>query len=165
MPSYFSGSTCSVCGDAIPRDTARTHDCREGGVPLARYDLERARGALARDAIATGPASMWRYAPLLPADRPADAVTLGEGWTPLIHVADLAGRDVYVKDEGQNPSGSFKDRGASAALTRYRELGVRTVILNSSGNAAGAWALYAAKAGLTCVAIIPPDAQPSSVVQ
>jgi len=165
MPSYFSGSVCSVCGETIPRDAARSHDCRDGGVPLARYDLEQARRALARDAIAAGPPSMWRYAPLLPVDRPADAVTLGEGWTPLIDVADLAGRDVLVKDEGRNPSGSFKDRGASVALTRYRELAVRTVILNSSGNAAGAWSLYAARAGLTCVAVIPTDAQPSSVAQ
>lgn len=131
----------------------------------AHYDLERLRREIQRDAIADGPASLWRYAPLLPAD-PAQAVTLHEGWTPLIDAQNLSGklgiRRLLIKDEGRNPSGTFKDRGASVAVSRYRELGVSTVAHNSSGNAGGSWSLYAARAGITCVNILPTDAQPAS---
>ena len=97
---------------------------------------------------------------------PKNAVTLGEGWTPLVRADRLAKAvgcaNLWIKDEGRNPSGTFKDRGAAVALSRYRELGVNTVALNSSGNAGGSWALYAARAGIACVNVLPPDAQPSS---
>jgi threonine synthase len=122
-----------------------------------------------RDALARGPRSLWRYAPLLPTENPSEAVTLGEGWTPLIPVPRLGKalglHNLYVKDEGRNPSGSFKDRGASVAVSRYRELGIRTVVHASSGNAAAAWSLYAARAGIECVNVLPQDALDSSLVQ
>jgi threonine synthase len=131
----------------------------------AHYDLERMRREVSRDSIAGGPPSLWRYAPLLPAD-PGRAVTLNEGWTPLIEAqtlpAKLGIRRLLIKDEGRNPSGTFKDRGAAVAVSRYREMGVKTVAHNSSGNAGGSWSLYAARAGITCVNILPTDAQPAS---
>lgn len=131
----------------------------------ARYDLERLRREIARESIAQGPANLWRYAPLLPADA-ARAVSLGEGWTPLIEAATLSARlglrRLLIKDEGRNPSGTFKDRGAAVAASRYRELGVGVVAHNSSGNAGGSWSLYAARAGITCVNLLPTDAQDSS---
>ena len=133
----------------------------------ARYDLARIRREITRETIARGPASLWRYAPLLPVADPGRAVSLGEGWTPLLRVPRLAQalgmKQLAVKDEGRNPSGTFKDRGAAVAASRYVELGVKTVAHNSSGNAGGSWSLYAARSGITCVNILPTDAQPSSL--
>ena len=132
----------------------------------ARYDLDRLRREVSTETIARGPATLWRYAALLPVAHPEQAVTLNEGWTPLLPVPRLARatgvRRLRVKDEGRNPSGTFKDRGAAVAVSRYLELGVKTVAHNSSGNAGGSWSLYAARAGITCVNILPTDAQPAS---
>lgn len=128
--------------------------------------MERIRREVTVETIACGPASLWRYAPLLPVARPEHAVSLNEGWTPLLQVPRLARtlgmKRLAVKDEGRNPSGTFKDRGAAVAVSRYVELGVKTVAHNSSGNAGGSWSLYAARAGITCVNILPTDAQPAS---
>ena len=108
---------------------------------------ERIAGNVTPADIARGPASLWRYAPLLPVRDPANVVTLGEGWTPLLRAGRLGAAlgcdNLFIKDEGRNPSGTFKDRGASVAVSRYRELGVTHVALNSSGNAGASWALYA----------------------
>lgn len=132
----------------------------------ARYDLDRLRREVTRESIASGPANLWRYAPLLPVAHPDQAVSLNEGWTPLLQAPRLAHalgmKQLMVKDEGRNPSGTFKDRGATVAVSRYVELGVKTVAHNSSGNAGGSWSLYAARAGITCVNILPTDAQPAS---
>lgn len=141
-------------------------NAESGTLLYARYDLARIRAEIGREDIARGPSSLWRYAPLLPVRDPKNVVTLGEGWTPLIR-ADRLGQaigcdNLWIKDEGRNPSGTFKDRGAAVALSRYRELGVKRVALNSSGNAGGSWALYAARAGIACTTVLPTDAQPSS---
>ena len=145
----------SVAHSAAPADELR-----------ARYDMERVRREVTQETIARGPASLWRYAPLLPVEHPEKAVSLGEGWTPLLQAPRLARslgmQRLAVKDEGRNPSGTFKDRGAAVAISRYVELGVKTVAHNSSGNAGGSWSLYAARAGITCVNILPTDAQPAS---
>jgi threonine synthase len=145
----------NVAQSAAPADELR-----------ARYDMERVRREVTQETIARGPASLWRYAPLLPVDHPEKAVSLGEGWTPLLQAPRLARslgmQRLSVKDEGRNPSGTFKDRGAAVAISRYVELGVKTVAHNSSGNAGGSWSLYAARAGITCVNILPTDAQPAS---
>lgn len=133
--------------------------------PLAHYDLQKLRRDMARDEISRGPASVWRYWMLLPVDNPAGAVTLGEGYTPLVPLRALGCKHLWIKEEGQNPSGSFKDRAASVAVTRYRELGVATVALNSTGNASAAWALYAARAGIRCVSFLPVDGQASTRMQ
>ncbi len=130
-----------------------------------RYDLARLAKESSREEFARGPSSLWRYSALLPVAAPERAVTLGEGWTPLLDAPTLAARtgvaQLWMKDEGRNPSGTFKDRGASVAISRYRELGVQTMMLNSSGNAGGSWSLYAARAGVTSVNLLPTDAQPS----
>ena len=141
-------------------------NAQSGTLLYARYDLARVKAETTPADIARGPSSLWRYAPLLPVQSPENAVTLGEGWTPLLRTDRLAQsvgcENLWVKDEGRNPSGTFKDRGAAVALSRYRELGVTTVALNSSGNAGGSWAMYAARAGIDCVSVLPLDAQPSS---
>ena len=152
-------------GERLAADTLR--NAAPGETLYARYDLERIRREVSPRDIAQGPASLWRYAPLLPVDDPHAAVSLGEGYTPLLQVPRLARaldlKNLAVKDEGRNPSGTFKDRGAAVAISRYVELGVKTVAHNSSGNAGGSWSLYSARAGITCVNLLPTDVQPSSL--
>jgi threonine synthase len=106
---------------------------------------------------------------MLPAQDPANAVTLSEGWTPLLRAPKiekaLGCKEIWIKDEGRNPSGTFKDRGATVAATRFKELGIKTMVHNSSGNAGGAWALYCARAGIDCVNLLAEDTLPSSLHQ
>ena len=131
---------------------------------LARYDLARARETLTRDALQRRPNSMWRYEEVLPDSPP---VTLGEGMTPLIHArrlgAHLGLESLYIKEEGQNPTGSFKARGLSAAVSMAKALGVETIALPTAGNAGGAAAAYAALSGLHCVVAMPSDT-PAAIV-
>jgi threonine synthase len=133
---------------------------------LARYDLERARRTLGLEALAPRVRSMWRYAEVLPR---AEPVSLGEGMTPLLHARRHGGRlgltNLYVKDEGLNPTGSFKARGLSAAVSMARALGVDTIALPTAGNAGGAAAAYAALAGLRCVIAMPADTPLANVVE
>jgi threonine synthase len=125
---------------------------------LARYDLVAAAKTLSRDVLKERVPSMWRYAEVLPGGAP---VTLGEGMTPLIHArhmgAELRLDRLFVKEEGQNPTGSFKARGISAAVTVARTLGVATIALPTAGNAGGAAAAFAAQAGIGCVIAMPKD--------
>lgn len=155
----------SSAGERFPADAPR--NAAPGQTLQARYDLDRIRREVSPRDIANGPASLWRYAPLLPVENPQTAVSLNEGYTPLLSTPRLARalglKNLMVKDEGRNPSGTFKDRGAAVAVSRYVELGVKTVAHNSSGNAGGSWSLYAARAGITCVNLLPTDVQPSSL--
>lgn len=160
--AYWESGTALATGiDVVP--------CEPGDYPEVHYDLPRLSREVDRGAVTQGPPSLWRYAPLLPVSEPENAVTLGEGWTPLLPVprlGDMLGcTNLLAKDEGRNPSGTFKDRGASVAISRLRELGVATIVHNSSGNAAGSWGLYAARAGITCVNLVPDDVLPSSLQQ
>lgn len=127
----------------------------------ARYDLEALGTRLSRDDLACRPADLWRYAELLPVRDPANAVRLGEGWTPMVDAPRLARRigvgRCRVKDEGQNPTASFKARGLCLAVSRAKELGVEAVALPSAGNAGSAAAAYAAAAGLRCHVVVPRD--------
>jgi len=167
--SFASHLECGEDRNQYALDQLDDVTCRPGDVPQVRYDLEQLSSAVTKQNIAQGPSSLWRYAPMLPASHPEQAITLSEGWTPLIKTKTLGTilgcRELYVKEEGRNPSGSFKDRGASVGITQYKELGVDTVILNSSGNAGAAWALYAARAGLNCVNILSEDVLPASLQQ
>ena len=131
---------------------------------MARYDLSAACRTFTREALATRPASMWRYEEVMPGAPP---VSLGEGMTPLLRAGRLAqhlGLDrLYIKDEGQNPTASFKARGLSAAVTMAKALGIDTIALPSAGNAGGAAAAYAARGGLRCVIAMPSDT-PAAIV-
>ncbi|MDA1091121.1 MAG: threonine synthase [Proteobacteria bacterium] len=166
---YVERINCSESGESYPVEGAVTGACPAGDYPEVHYDLTRIREEFDRDSLAHGVASLWRYAPLLPVDDPENAVTLGEGWTPLLPVPNLGATfgcaNLMAKDEGRNPSGTFKDRGASVAITRHREMGVEVVIHNSSGNAGGAMALYAARAGIRCINLLPGDVLPASLLQ
>ena len=155
----------SSAGRSVALDKPCT--AQPGEMLTVRYDLERIKHDVSPRDIAAGPATLWRYAPLLPVADPRAAISLGEGYTPLLDTPRLAHalglQNLAVKDEGRNPSGTFKDRGASVAISRYVELGVKTVAHNSSGNAGGSWSLYSARAGITCVNLLPTDVQPSSL--
>ncbi len=159
---------CSLCGKIHP--AGHVHNlCECGGPLLVRYDLAKARQSWSREWIPNGPCSMWRYAPVLPVSKPAAIVSLGEGMTPLIHARRL-GRalgagELWVKDEGVNPTGSFKARGLSCAISMCVELGVRIVAIPSAGNAASALAAYAAAAGLEAHIFMPRDVPQSNYIE
>lgn len=152
---------CTRCGANYSADALqRLSPCCEK--PLyPRYDLEAIGKRLKREDLRGRPADLWRYAELLPVRDPANAVRLGEGWTPLIETPRLAERlgvgRVWIKDEGQNPTASFKARGLCMAISRARELGIREVALPSAGNAGSATAAYAAAAGMRAHIVVPRD--------
>jgi threonine synthase len=152
---------CTRCGATYPSETLqRLSPCCER--PLyPRYDLDAVAQRLSRNDLAARSADLWRYAELLPVRDPANAVRLGEGWTPLIDAPRLADElgvaQVWVKDEGQNPTASFKARGLCMAVSRAKELGVTEVALPSAGNAGSATAAYAAAAGMTAHIVVPRD--------
>jgi threonine synthase len=143
------------------------HLCTECGSPLlARYDLADARRSFHLAALANRTHSIWRYREVMP---PCAPVSLGEGMTPLIRLADY-GRTIgidrlYVKDEGLNPTGSFKARGLSAAVSMAKALGQNTIALPTAGNAGGAAAAYAARAGIKCVIAMPADTPTANVIE
>ena len=151
--------TCSRCGQHYPADRL-ANLCHCGGPLLVEYDLHRVREQWSKSDLSGSVASLWRYSPVLPTS-PEEAVTLGEGWTPLVRAerlgAEIGISDLWVKDEGQNPTDSFKARGLSCAVTMAKKLGARKLAIPSAGNAAGAMAAYAARAGLEAHIFMPQD--------
>jgi threonine synthase len=165
MSSNLIELECSAC--AKKYDASREqHLCTCGKPLLARYDLKRAAGAFTLETLKDRPRNLWRYAEVLPDDPP---VSLGEGMTPLVHAkrlgASLGLANLYVKDEGLNPTGSFKARGMSAAVTRARQLGVKALAVPTAGNAGGALAAYAAAAGMAAVIVMPADTPSANVME
>ena len=158
---------CSLCKRKF--EAGKVHNlCDCGGPLLVRYDLDKARQSWRRDDVAKGPNSMWRYSPLLP-PRPESIVSLGEGMTPLVRTPRLGARvgsgDLWVKDEGLNPTGSFKARGLSCAVSMAVELGIKKVAIPSAGNAASAMAAYAAAAGIESHIFMPQDVPQSNYIE
>jgi threonine synthase len=150
---------CSLCATRYEAGQV-ANLCTCGGPLLVRYDLDKIRHRWLRRDVSNGPSSMWRYAPVLP---PADSAitSLGEGWTPLVRTRRLGARvgaeSLWVKDEGMNPTASFKARGLSCAISMCVELGVKKVAIPSAGNAASALAAYAAAAGIESYIFMPRD--------
>ena len=162
--SYFSHLECSVpCGAPLLDPRERHHLCSCGAPLLARYNLAAARG-WSRNTLLGREPTMWRYRELMPLFDGEEPVTLGEGFTPLIHARRLGatvGLDkLFVKDESLNPTNSFKARGQSAAVTRAKYLGATTLSVPSAGNAGNALAAYAACAGLHAKVFLPRDVKP-----
>jgi len=158
---------CAACGKH--REAGKVHNlCECGGPLLVRYDLEQVRSTWSREQLRTAPNNMWRYSPVLPV-APAAITSLGEGMTPLIETrrlgARLGARDLWVKDEGINPTGSFKARGLSCAVSMCVELGIKKVAIPSAGNAAGAMAAYAAAAGMEAHIFMPRDVPQSNFIE
>jgi threonine synthase len=167
MGSTLTHLEGALSGATYPADEPANLDPKDGRPLLARYDLERAARTLTVESLATRrEGGMWRFSELLPVRDPGHVVSLGEGDTPLLPQPRL-GRAfglprLYTKAEGLNPTGSFKARGMSAAVSRNAELGATSFIAPSAGNAAGALAAYGAAAGVGVTVVVPVDAPPAS---
>src|SRR5215831_20301067 len=168
MPSTIQHLQCSqrACAETVTYSSLQNLCPLCSSALLARYDLSAARLTLTRDALRSRTNTMWRYEEVLPGETP---VTLGEGMTPLIRARRLGERvgmnDFYIKDEGLNPTASFKARGLSAAVTMAKSLGAKTIALPTAGNAGGAAAAYAAKAALSCVIAMPADTPMANIME
>jgi threonine synthase len=156
---------CSNCGKKFDAGVEQ-HVCLCGRPLLARYDLKKAAATLSLKSLSSRPQTLWRYAEVLP---DGEAVTLGEGMTALLPMrrlgASMGLQRLYVKDEGLNPTGSFKARGMTAAVTRAKQLGAKTLAAPTAGNAGGALAAYAAAAGLSAVIVMPSDTPVANVME
>lgn len=169
--SYLSHLTCSQCQHPYDADQLHTTSTCCSRPLLAQYDLNALARDLAPVELASREATMWRYHELLPVRQKSHVFSLGEGMTPLFSAPRLAPQGLatearlLVKDEGQNPTGSFKARGMAAAISRALELGVSGVATPTAGNAGAALAAYAARAGLPAYVVAPDDAPESCIQQ
>jgi threonine synthase len=160
---------CGACG--LRHEAQRLHNlCTQCGKPLlVRYDLESAARSLTRDSLKGRQPDLWRYREVLPVENDDNIVSLGEGFTPLLHASRLGSQiglpELYIKDEGQNPTQSFKARGMTAAVSMAKELGVKKLAVPSAGNAAGALAAYAACAGVEAHIFMPKDTPRANVME
>ena len=169
--SYLQVLECTACGGEFDADTVHGVCPSCGKVLFARYDLAAVRSSITPDDFLGRSWDMWRYRELLPVRNSANVVTLGEGMTPLLRVSEhvsarlgFKGR-LRIKDEGKNPTGSFKARGMAAAISRAKELGITEIALASAGNAGAAAAAYAAAAGIRAHVAVPRDVPPVNLVE
>ena len=160
---------CALCG--LKHEARRLLNlCTECGKPLlVRYDLEQAARSLTKESLRGRRADLWRYREVLPVEHDENIVSLGEGWTPLLHARrlgqQLGFKELYIKDESQNPTQSFKARGMAAAVSMAKELGAKKLAVPSAGNAAGALAAYAARAGIEAFIFMPKDTPRANVIE
>ena len=166
MRSYLSHLECTYCGATFSADVPHRTCSECSKVLFSRYDLKAAKSGFSREVLIGRPASMWRYFEMMPVRDEANVVTLGEGLTPIIKAERLGAamgcEALYIKDEGRNPTASFKARGMSAAFSRAKELGLTRLAAPSAGNAGAAMAAYAAKAGMDAYVFMPRDAPEAS---
>ena len=167
MKSFLDHLECTSCRGTFnaefPHQTCP--DCDK--VLYPKYDIENARVAFRKESLNARPHTMWRYREMLPVRNDENIVTLGEGMTPMLKTNQLAAsmgsNNLYIKDEGVNPSASFKSRGMSAAVSRAKELGFTKLSVPTAGNAGGALAIYAAAANMEAHIFMPVDAQASNL--
>jgi threonine synthase len=161
IESYVEHLYCPKCEKRYPFDI-QAHLCECGAPLLVKYDLERAKAELPKDILRDRKPDLWRYKELLPVLDEENIVSLGEGGTPLLPLTNvgksLGINNLYVKDEGVIPTGTFKARGAAVGTAKAKELGAGTVIMPTNGNAGAAWSLYGARAGLGVKIVMPEDA-------
>lgn len=162
MKSYLIDLECTYCHERYSAEELHRVCDACGKVLYPRYDLEAASKALTKDMLKERPANMWRYFEVMPIRDEANVVTLGEGFTPIFKTERLGEQmgstSLYIKDEGLNPTASFKARGLGAAVSKAKELGATKLTMPSAGNAAGAMTSYAAKAGIEAWVFMPQDA-------
>ncbi|HEY4612077.1 MAG TPA: threonine synthase [Bacteroidota bacterium] len=159
--TFLTHLECSVCGDRHTPHERQTV-CRSCGKSLvACYDLQAAKAQFARERLKEKNPSLWRYLPMLPLEREDNIVSLGEGMTPVISLRtiskELGLSQLWMKDEGQLPTGSFKARGLAMAISKAKEVGVKKICMPTAGNAGGAAAAYAARAGMESFIFMPED--------
>jgi threonine synthase len=166
---HLTHLTCTLCGQehdaGIPQNVSAC--CSK---PLfARYDLAAAARTLTRESLRTRGKSLWRYREVLPTKSDADIVTLGEGFTPLLPAPRLGAthglKQLFIKDEAQNPTGSFKARGMTTAVSMAKQFGLKKLAVPSAGNAAGALAAYAARAGMEVHIFMPRDTPKANIIE
>lgn len=160
---------CTRTGKAYSKDQLWNLSPEANAPLFAQYDLDAVRKALPREKLVGRVPTMWRYAEVLPVEDEKFQVSLGEGFTPLLQAATLGRKigvpNLYVKDEGLNPTGSFKARGMSAAISKAVELGASAIAIPSAGNAGGATAAYAARAGLPAYIFMPKDVPEANYIE
>lgn len=160
---FVSNLECPKCG-ATYKSEKQIQLCRCGAPLLVRYHLDRIGKALSRKDLQNRRTDLWRYREMLPVRDPANIVSLGEGMTPLLRLGKLGAEvgipNLYLKDEGIIPTGTFKARGAAVGVSRAKELGVKVLAMPTNGNAGAAWAAYCARAGIRAVIVMPEDAPP-----
>ncbi|MCQ3938609.1 MAG: threonine synthase [Chloroflexi bacterium] len=159
--SFLEGLNCSGCGKKYAANQVHTFCTECQSTLLVEYDLDAARRQTDRDEVSRRHKGMWRWHEVLPVLDERNQVTLGEGDTALLPMSSLGSalglRRLYVKEESSNPTGSFKARGLSAAISKAKELGIKKVIIPTAGNAGGAMASYAARAGMQALIYMPKD--------
>ena len=162
MKSYLSHLECTETGETYSADEPHSLSPAAQKVLYPRYDLEAAKRDVDRNSLAKRVPSIWRFFELMPVRDEASIVSIGEGGTPMLRARRLEAaheaKTLFIKDEGMNPTGSFKARGLSAAVSKAKELGLMKLTVPSAGNAAGALASYCAKAGMECHVFMPKDA-------
>jgi threonine synthase len=157
LPTFVTHLECSLTGERYPADTVQTLS-RAGRPLLVRYDLDGVRRALPREGLAARPQTLWRFRELLPVRRSENVVSLGELMTPLIPLPRLARKgELLVKDEGRLPTGSFKARGLTLAVSMAKQFGIGTMAMPSNGNAGAAMAAYCSRAGIKAYVFCPED--------
>ncbi|KAA1275676.1 MAG: threonine synthase [SAR202 cluster bacterium] len=166
MFSYIDHLECTQCGKTYPHDELSKISPCCNKVLFARYNLAQLKADKTREDWIDRPSNMWRFAELMPVVNPDNILTLGEGGTPLLEANQLGSKlgmsKLLIKEEGLNPTGTFKARGISAAVSKAYELGVTGFTMPSAGNAAGAAAAYGARAGLPVKVFMPQDAPPAN---
>ncbi|MEG6616827.1 threonine synthase [Peptococcaceae bacterium 1198_IL3148] len=159
--SYVTHLECAKCGKHY--NSEEVHQlCECGGPLVVQYDLESIRKNFHKEDLKDREPSLWRYWELLPVKDKKNMVSLGEGMTPMIKMEkagpDIGLNNLYLKDEGIIPSGTFKSRGATVGVSRAKELGIKTLAMPTNGNAGAAWSTYGARAGIKSVIVMPEDA-------
>ncbi|MSU70230.1 MAG: threonine synthase [Opitutaceae bacterium] len=166
---YLTHLSCTACGKQHDA-TVPQNLCTACSKPLyAEYDFAAAARTLTKESLRTRGKSLWRYREVLPVKNDADIVTLGEGWTPLLPAPRLGAKHglkrLFIKDEAQNPTASFKARGMTAAVSMAKQFGLKKLAVPSAGNAAGALAAYAARAGMEAHIFMPKDTPRANVIE
>src|SRR6266498_4726547 len=167
--SFVTHIECTVCGHRHEAGQLLTVCVACGQMLAVRYDLPSVAAAVSKDELGRRPPGMYRFRELLPLEDGEEPVTLGEGGTPLLPLPRLAAhlglRHLWAKDEGQNPTGSFKARGLGMAVTKARTLGVKGLMIPSAGNAGGAAAVYGARAGLPVAVVVPRGTAEAAIAE
>ena len=160
---YVSHLACSKCSETYDSEQ-RLNLCKCGAPLLVRYHLDKVKDVFTKDSLAGRPPDLWRYREMLPVVKEENVVCLGEGMTPLLALKNLGAEinlpNLFLKDEGLIPTGTFKARGAAVGVSRAKELGIDILAMPTNGNAGAAWAVYCAPAKIKAVIVMPQDAPP-----
>ncbi len=160
---YVSHLSCPKCSATFESEKL-IHLCECGAPLLVEYDLSKVQAAFKKEMLKDREPNLWRYRELLPVKAQKNIICLGEGMTPLLPLKNLGPQldllNLYLKDEGIIPTGTFKARGAAVGVSRAKDLGVKVLAMPTNGNAGAAWAVYCASAGIKAVIVMPEDAPP-----